>query len=126
MKRALVVDDDPMIRGLVKAMLEAEGYEVVLAEDGVKGIEVLETEKRPINFNVIILDVIMPGMNGLDVLTRLKIHSHTNRIPVLMLTGETKPEDMMAGYSVGADLYMEKPFTRAQLLHGVKLVQGEF
>ncbi len=121
-KRVLVIDDDPMIRGLVQAMLEAEGYEVTLAEDGLKGIEVLEKEPQPITFSFVVLDVIMPGMNGLDVLTRMKLHPNTSNLPVLMLTGEDKAEDMMAGYSVGADLYITKPFTRQQLLRGVEIV----
>lgn len=121
-KRVLVVDDDPMIRNLVQAVLEGENYEVVLAEDGKQGVELLDAEPRPINYSLIILDVVMPGMNGLDVMTRLKLHPHTQSIPVLMLTGEDKAEDIMAGYSVGADYYITKPFTRQQLLFGINLV----
>jgi DNA-binding response OmpR family regulator len=123
-KRVLVIDDDPMIRGLVKAMLEAEGYgyEVVLAEDGLQGVEMIDAEPRPIDICLIVLDVVMPGMNGLEVLTRLKMQPHTQQIPVLMLTGESKAEDIMAGYSVGADYYITKPFTRQQLLFGLDLV----
>lgn len=120
--RILVVDDDPMIRGLVKAIMEDEGYEVVLAEDGKIGVDFLENQPRPIDLKLIVLDVMMPGMNGLDVLTRLKLHSHTSSIPVLMLTGEDKADDIMAGYSVGADYYITKPFTRQQLLYGLNLV----
>lgn len=121
-KRVLVVDDDPMIRHIVQSMLNADGYEVVLAEDGQCGIDILDAEPKPVNFALIILDVVMPGMNGLDVLTRLKLHPHTQNIPVLMLTGEAKAEDIMAGYSVGADYYITKPFTRQQLLYGLSLV----
>ena len=121
-KRILIVDDDPMIRNLVYSMLSAEGYSVVQAEDGQQGVDLLDQEPRPVNFSVIILDVVMPHMNGLDVLTRLKLHSHTQNIPVLMLTGEDKAEDIMAGYSVGADYYITKPFTRQQLLFGLNLV----
>jgi len=69
-----------------------------------------------------VLDVVMPGMNGLDVLVRLKLHSNTAKIPVVMLTGEKKAEDLLVGYSVGADYYITKPFTRQQLLHGIALV----
>ena len=121
-KRILVIDDDPMIRGLVKAMLEAEGFEAVLVEDGAKGVELLDNEPRPIDFCLVILDVVMPGMNGLEVLTRLRLQPHTETIPVLMLTGESKAEDIMAGYNVGADYYITKPFTRQQLLFGLDLV----
>ena len=121
-KRVLAVDDDPMIRGLVKAIVEDEGYEVVSCEDGKLAVELLDKEPRPVDFDLIILDVVMPGMNGLDVLTRLKLHAHTENIPVLMLTGEDKADDIMAGYSVGADYYIIKPFTRQQLLYGMNLV----
>jgi DNA-binding response OmpR family regulator len=121
-KRVLVVDDDPMIRGLLKAILEDCGYEAVLAENGKLAVELLDQEPRPVSFCLVILDVVMPEMNGLDVLTRLKLHPHTSSLPVLMLTGEDKAEDIMAGYSVGADYYITKPFTRQQLLYGINLV----
>ena len=123
-KRVLVVDDDPMIRALVKSILEAEGYTVTLAENGKIGISTLESEARPIGYSLIVLDVMMPEMNGLEVLTRLKQDSDTANIPVLMLTGEDKAEDIMAGYAVGADYYITKPFTRQQLLYGLSLVLG--
>jgi len=124
-KRILIVDDDALIRGLVKAIVEDEGYEALLAEDGVAGLDMLDKEPRPIDMTLIILDVVMPGINGLDVLTRLKLHSHTQTIPVLMLTGEDKAEDIMAGYAVGADYYITKPFTRQQLLYGINLILGK-
>ena len=121
-KKVLAVDDDPMIRGLVKAIVEDEGFDVTTCEDGKDAVELLDTLPRPIDYSLIILDVVMPGMNGLDVLTRLKLHGHTQEIPVLMLTGEDKADDIMAGYSVGADYYIVKPFTRQQLLYGINLV----
>ena len=121
-QRVLVVDDDLMIRGLVKAILQDAGYEIVLAEDGKIAVDLLDREPQPLDYCLVVLDVVMPGMNGLDVLTRLKLHPHTSDLPVLMLTGEDKAEDIMAGYSVGADYYITKPFTRQQLLYGVNLV----
>ena len=121
-KRILIIDDDPMIRSLVQAMLEAEGFEIFLAEDGEHGIQFLDNEPRPVNLALVVLDVVMPGMNGLDVLTRMKLHPHTQVLPVLMLTGESKAEDILAGYNVGADYYITKPFTRQQLLYGISLV----
>ena len=120
--KVLAVDDDAMIRGLVKAIVEDEGFEVTICEDGKDAVELIDTLPRPIDIKLIILDVMMPGMNGLDVLTRLKLHSHTQSIPVLMLTGEDRAEDIMAGYSVGADYYIVKPFTRQQLVYGINLV----
>lgn len=121
-KRVLIIDDDPTIREMVKAILEAAGYTVSMAEDGEQGVQLLDQEPRPIDLALVVLDVVMPGMNGLDVLTRMKLHPHTQKLPVLMLTGESKAEDILAGYSVGADYYITKPFTRQQLLHGIELV----
>ena len=121
-RKILVVDDDPMIRNLVQEILTAEGYVVSVNEDGQDAIERLDSEPRPLDYTAIVLDVVMPGMNGLDVLTRLKLHEHTRSIPVLMLTGEDKAEDIMAGYNVGADYYITKPFTRQQLLYGLNIV----
>lgn len=124
-KRIMIVDDDPMIRGLVQAIVEDEGYQTVLAEDGRMAVDLLDAEPQPLDFCLIILDVMMPRMNGLDVLTRLKLHQHTAKLPVLMLTGEDKANDIMAAYSVGADYYITKPFNRQQLLYGLSLVLGQ-
>lgn len=124
-KRVLIVDDDSDIRRMVRSILEAEGYEVVEADDGLKAVSVLANEPRPINFRMVVLDVMMPGMNGLDVLTRIKLHSDTSKIPVLMLTAEARTEDLMAGYAQGAEYYVTKPFTRQQLLYGLSMVLGE-
>lgn len=124
-KKVLIVDDDPMIRNLVQAILEGEGYSVSAFDDGPKAVEALDNEPRPIKLDFVILDVMMPGMNGLDVLTRMKLHSHTQDLPVIMLTGEDKAEDIMNGYSVGADYYITKPFTRQQLMYGINLVLGK-
>ncbi len=120
--RVLIVDDDALIRNLVQAVLEGEGYQVTAAEDGKKAVEILDKEPKPIDYCLIVLDVMMPGMNGFDVLTRLKLHAHTQSIPVIMLTAEDKAEDIMTGYSVGADYYITKPFTREQLVFGIQMV----
>lgn len=118
--KALVVDDDEMIRNLIKTVLEAEGYETETATNGKEGVDYVERLSQPDNLSVIVLDVCMPEMNGLDVATRLKLNSATQNIPIIMLTGEDKAEDIMAGYSVGADYYITKPFTRQQLLYGLE------
>lgn len=120
-EKVLIIDDDPMVRTLVKEMLAAEGYEVTSIEDGEKGVNFLTSGNSKPDFKAIILDVIMPGMNGFDVLCELKQNPQTQSIPVLMLTGEDRAEDMMNGYAVGADYYITKPFTREQLMFGFKL-----
>lgn len=120
-KRILSVDDDPMIRNLTRAILEAAEYEVISATDGTEAIKIIEGEQRPINLQCIILDVQMPGMSGFDVLARLKLHADTQNIPVIMLTCQSSPEDFMNGYNMGAEYYITKPFTREQLLRGLDL-----
>jgi DNA-binding response OmpR family regulator len=122
MKRILNVDDDPMIRTLVREILQAAQYEVTSASDGFEAFKLIDAEPRPIGLSAVILDVEMPGMSGLDVLTRLKVHSDTQNIPVIMLTCQSAPEDFMTGYNIGAAYYITKPFTREQLLYGLNLV----
>lgn len=116
------VDDDPMIRDIVRTILEASGAEVISAENGMEAIEILEKEPKPLNINCFILDVEMPGISGLDLLTRLKLHAETQNIPVILLTCQSDDEDVMKGYNKGAEYYIAKPFTREQLLYGVNLV----
>lgn len=123
-KRILAVDDDPMIRTLTRAMLEAAEFEVISANDGMEAISWLESEARPIELACILMDVQMPGMNGFDVLTRLRLHADTQKIPVIMLTCQGSPDDFVSGYNIGADYYITKPFTKDQLIYGVKLVSG--
>ena len=124
-KKVLAVDDDTVIREIVKQILENEGYEVILKQNGQEAFEFLDNQSKPLDLSLIILDVMMPGMTGIDILTRLKLHSHTNQIPVMMLTGEDKSDDLVAGYQTGADLYVTKPLTRQQLLRSIKLARGE-
>ncbi len=120
---AVIVDDDPAIRGLVEAVLSAEGYAVSPFGEGKSACEALEkSEVRP---TVIVLDMMMPGMHGLDVLTRIKLRPELASIPVIMLTAESSPQDMMSGYAHGADYYITKPFTRQQLVFGLGVVSNK-
>ena len=124
-KRILSADDDPMVRNLVRAILEAEEFEVLAATNGEEAVQIIDRESRPIDLYCVLLDVEMPRMNGFDVLTRLRLHKETENIPVIMLTCQSNPEDLMTGYQFGADYYITKPFTREQLLHGIKLATEE-
>ncbi len=120
--KVLTVDDDPMVRNITRAILESAGFEVLSAADGREALALIDSESRPLTFHCIITDVQMPEVNGYDLLTRLKVNADTQKIPVIMLTCQSDSESLMAGYSVGADYYITKPFTREQLLYGVKLV----
>ena len=121
-KKILNVDDDPTIRMLVREILQAANFEVVSAGDGYEALKLVDAEPRPVGLSCIILDVEMPGMSGLDVLTRLKLHSDTQNVPVVMLTCQSTPEDFMQGYNLGAAYYITKPFTREQLLYGLNMI----
>ena len=121
--KILSVDDDPMIRKLIKTILEASSYEVMQASNGTEAIDLLDSSECQKNeFSCIILDVQMPDMSGFDLLTRLQLHNKTSDIPVIMLTSQSSTEEVMTGYSGGAQYYITKPFTREQLLFGVDMV----
>ena len=120
-KRIMNVDDDNTIRLLVREILQAANFEVTSAADGYEALKILDSEPKPVKYDCIILDVEMPGMSGLDVLTRLKLHAETQNIPVIMLTCQSTPEDVMQGYNLGAAYYITKPFTREQLLYGLTM-----
>jgi len=120
-KTIMVVDDDPEIVTLVKTLLEREGYVVQTAYNGLEVFSRLE-EQKP---DLIILDIMMPQMDGMAVLTRLKKTAETSSIPVIMLTAKVQYEDMLGGYKLGANYYITKPFTSTQLIKGINLVFGE-
>ncbi len=117
-----LVDDDPDIVTLVRFILEQEGFNVRCANSGYQIFAGLEKEKP----DLIILDVMMPVMDGLVVLARLKDAPETSSIPVILLTVLEQYEDVLAGYKTGAEYYMTKPFTRTQLITGInRLLSGE-
>jgi two-component system, OmpR family, response regulator MprA len=107
--RILVVDDEPAVREAVRAGLEFEGYDVVLAPDGIGALEAV-AESRP---DAVILDVMMPRMDGLTVLRRLR--SSDSSLPVLLLTARDTVGDRVTGLDVGADDYLTKPFDLDEL-----------
>ncbi len=119
--RVLVVDDNLDSVSIMRTMLESGGYTVSVATSGAEALA--EAKANPPD--VILLDVIMPGMGGLEVLTELKNKYGTGQIPVILVTAKTQDDDVMQGYQSGADYYIPKPFTAKQLLYGVELVLGK-
>jgi two-component system, OmpR family, response regulator MprA len=107
--RVLVVDDDRAVRDAVRRALVLAGYDVQVAEDGLKGLQQID-ETRP---DVIVLDVMMPEMDGLEVSRRLR--SLGDRTPILMLTARDAVEDRIDGLDAGADDYLIKPFDTGEL-----------
>lgn len=104
--RALVVDDDPPIRALLRTVLELDGWEVHEAEDGGQALALARAE-RP---HGVVLDVMMPGRDGFDVLGQLRQTEHGRAMAIIMLTAKTRPSDILRGTRLGADLYVTKPF----------------
>ena len=121
MSLVLVVDDNPDSVRIVESILKGNGYEVVAATSGQEALAAID-KKPP---SVILLDVMMPGMSGLEVLEKLRAQPKNGRIPVILLTAKTQDEDVISGYRYGADYYIPKPFTSKQLLYGIRLVLGE-
>jgi DNA-binding response OmpR family regulator len=111
----LVVDDDPVIQKLLKVNFEMEGYRVVSAADGAEGLE----QARAENPDIIILDIMMPRMNGLEALVALKGDATTQGIPVILLSAKAQAGDVQAGLDRGADAYVTKPFDPLELLDRV-------
>ena len=111
----LVVDDDPVIQTLLHVNFEMEGYKVVEAMDGVEGLERARAD-RP---DVVVLDIMMPKMNGLEVASALKADPVTAGIPVILLSAKAQESDIKAGQSTGAEDYMTKPFDPLDLLDRV-------
>jgi two-component system, OmpR family, response regulator MprA len=107
----LVVDDERAVRDSLRRALELEGYGVELAEDGEQALRRLEVEPQP---DAVILDVLMPGADGLEVCRRLR--NAGNAVPVLMLTARSEVDSRVAGLDAGADDYLSKPFALAELL----------
>ena len=113
--KILVVDDERAVRESLRRALELEGYEIELAGDGNEALSRLESSEEP---DAMILDVLMPGVDGLEVCRRIR--GTGSKLPVLMLTARTEVEDRVAGLDAGADDYVTKPFALEELLARVR------
>jgi len=117
-ERVLVVDDEPDVRALLRANLKSAGFDVLEASNGAEALSIAKHDLP----TVIILDLMMPEMNGIEVCRALRKHPPTSRIPILMLTAKTPEEDKVAGFEVGADDYVTKPFSPRELILRVRAV----
>ena len=116
MSRVLVVDDERHIADGLRFNLEAEGYEVVVATSGERALELALDQGS--SFDVVVLDVMLPGKGGFDVARELR--EAGNYVPILMLTARGRPEDVLSGFEAGADDYLAKPFELTILLARVR------
>jgi two-component system phosphate regulon response regulator PhoB len=113
--RILLVDDEPDIRVLTRMMLEKGGHSVIEAEDDKEGLRLLEKEKP----DLILLDVMMPGIKGWKTCLKIKADKNTRHIPVIMFTIRTSEDSVKKSYECGADAHINKPFDMEELLETV-------
>ncbi|MBI5186991.1 MAG: PAS domain S-box protein [Nitrospinae bacterium] len=116
MKKILVVEDEEKVQELIRFALEEEGYEVISAENGETGLEMARSAAP----DLILLDVLLPGINGFEVCRSLKSGAEFKSIPVLMITALDDVENKVNGFSAGADDYVSKPFNLIELLSRIK------
>jgi two-component system alkaline phosphatase synthesis response regulator PhoP len=115
-RRILLVDDDPVILRLLKVNFEMEGFAVLTAENGEEGVSVA-TDEMP---DIILLDVMMPGMNGLDAAEKLRGQAGTKDIPIIFVSAKAQSVDVKAGMNAGATDYVTKPFDPVELVQKVE------
>src|SRR5262245_15245887 len=120
-QRILVVDDNADSVSIMQTILENRGYQVAVALSGPAALEQLKMGLP----DLVLLDVMMPEMSGLEVLQQIKEDAATARVPVILVTAKTHDEDVLNGYQYGADYYITKPFTAKQLVYGIDLVLGK-
>ncbi|MDX1663147.1 MAG: response regulator [Candidatus Promineifilaceae bacterium] len=112
----LVVDDEPMARTLLRLMLVRAGFEVVEAEDGFDALEKVQANVA----DIMILDIMMPGMDGFTVCETVREQHNNDELPILLLSAKTDAESVRKGLACGADLYLTKPISPEELTHHVR------
>ncbi len=114
----VIADDDPDIRDLVAFKLEQAGYDVTAVDNGVSALEAIQ--RRPPD--IAVLDVMMPGMSGIDVCRELRGEPATATLPIILLTARAQEGDIETGFGAGADAYVVKPFSPRELVSRVQAV----
>jgi len=117
-QKILVVEDEPDIRKLVHYNLAQERFKVIEAEDGEKALKLVQREKP----QLIVLDLMLPGLSGLELCRNLRERPETSQIPILMLTAKADEADRIVGLEMGADDYLTKPFSPRELVARVKAI----
>ena len=115
-KRILIVEDNPGVLRATSFILEKEGYEVLTAVDGLGGLKMAKEE----NPDLLILDVMLPGIDGFEICHRLRANSQTAQLPILMFSAKGQQADKDTGLKVGADEYLTKPVERSVLISKVE------
>lgn len=121
MPRVLIIEDDPLIARIVEIKLENRGYQVMLASDGQEGLDAVRQHKP----DVVLLDVMMPVMDGYQVLRILRGEAEFATLPVIMLTAKGQERDIMSGLKEGATDYIVKPFSPSEVVERVEKVLSQ-
>ena len=117
-KKVLVVDDEAVVRMCLKTYLDGWGFEVKEAVDGQVALEQLGKE----DFDLLISDILMPKKDGWEVIKEIRSNPRMKNIPIIVLTAKNEDADMFKGYDLGANYYITKPFSKAQLQYGIQLM----
>jgi DNA-binding response OmpR family regulator len=121
--RILAIDDDPVVRRLLVRLLTNQGYQVRTAADGEAGLAAMEGEESPA---VVICDLCLPGISGIEVVHRIREDGRWKDLPILMLTGDGAEESRGAALGSGADLFLTKPFSSYEVLEAIhRLLSGD-
>jgi len=117
-KRILIADDELDIRTLLVSILKSENYDVITASDGAEALMAIKTSHP----DVVILDIMMPKLDGMQVLQKVREDAEISSIPVIMLTAKASDKDILSGYKYDANYYIPKPFEISDILEGVRMV----
>jgi DNA-binding response OmpR family regulator len=117
-RKILVVDDDPTMVKLINVNLKLNNYSVVEATSGEQALDVLSAEP----LDLVVLDIMMPGVDGWEVLKRIRGNKETQEMPVILVTAKTQDSDVIRGWELGADEYVIKPFNPLLLVEVIKMV----
>lgn len=115
MKKILIVDDEPNILMSLEFLMKKSGYEVYIARDGAEALTMIDAEHP----DIIILDIMMPNVDGYEVCQSVKNDPELYHIKIIFLSAKSKEEDIQKGYDIGADLYITKPFSTRELIKKV-------
>ena len=117
-RKILVVDDDPTMVKLINVNLKLNNYSVVEATSGEQALDVLNSDP----LDLVVLDIMMPGVDGWEVLKRIRGNPETQEMPVILVTAKTQDSDVIRGWELGADEYVIKPFNPLLLVEVIKMV----
>lgn len=121
-RRILVADDDPVVRHLVASVVRREGHTPVVVEDGREAVRILQSDA---GFGAAVFDMMMPHLEGIDIIRHMRTEKRLMRIPVIMMTSETALKLMKDSFEAGATIFLPKPFTTTQLQSSLRLLFGK-